>query len=135
MDDRSSTTNGFYAGWLATRTGLLAGSVDRVFALLADPAVDDEGWRLAVGGETVLWRALADADSPPAPAGWDVLHRRGADLLDLLVSAGDDLRAAIGRRDGDLFVRSMARLDEAEKASRTVFAAAFALADDSEGGG
>ncbi|CAA9575036.1 MAG: hypothetical protein AVDCRST_MAG19-3232 [uncultured Thermomicrobiales bacterium] len=53
----------------------------------------------------------------------------------LPVSAGDDLGAAIGRREGRLLVRSMALLDEAEKGGRTVFAAAFSLTDDPEAGG
>ena len=129
MDARSEAPPGFYAGWFAARGDLLAGSVDRVFALLAEATFDDEGWRLAVGGETMLWRAIADAGAPPVPEGWSDLHRRSVALLALLVSAGDDLGAAVGTRDPDLLVRSMETLDEAETTARTVLAEAFRLSD------
>lgn len=109
--------------------------MERIFALLAVSAVDDEAWRAAVAGETMLWRAIRDAPAAPVPPGWDALHRRGAELLALLATAGDGPRTAIDRRDTVLFADAMALLDEAEKRARSAFAAALALADDPEGGG
>lgn len=72
------------------------------------------------------------APAPPVPGSRAALHARGKELLGLLTAAGDDLGVAIARRDTDLFASAMARLDDAERAARLVFAAAFALIDGPE---
>ena len=123
------TTEAFYAGWTKARTDLLRASVGRVFALLAESRVGDEAWRAAVAGETALWRALREGVAPRVPSRFAAVHRQGAALLDLLVQAGDGLRAGVERADVELLTRSMETMDEAERSARSYFAAAYQLVE------
>lgn len=121
---------GQYAGWTKARFDLLRRSVDTVFALLADPRSDAEGWRTAIAAEVALWHALADTGSVPVPSRFAEVHRRGIALVDTLTDAGDALNDAIANRDTDRLARAMAMLDGAEKQARAVFAAAYRIMDD-----
>lgn len=117
-----------YAGWLKARLDLLRGSVERVYALLAEPRSGDEDWRTDVAAQAILWRAIRDADAPDVPTRFTEVHRRGGAMLDTLTAAGDGLREAVDRRDGD-------GLDDAEKAARSVFVAAYRVMESSGNGG
>lgn len=135
MDERTpAQARDVYAGWLMARNYLLKDSIGRVYALLAASAVDDEAWRSALGGETMLWQAIRDSAAVPVPPGWEILHRRNGEVLALLGEAGDGLRTAVAERDTGLLARSMSRLDAAEKKARSAFAAAFALSNDPDRG-
>lgn len=114
---------------MTARLDLLRGSAERVFALLAASRVDDEAWRAAVAGETTLWRALRQSGAPDLPPHFATVHRRSGVLLDRLMATGDELRAAVEWRTPDLLACFVACLDEAKRAVRAVFAAAFQVAD------
>lgn len=135
MDHRSTTTEAVYAGWTKARLDLLRAAAEPAFALHAEARVDGEAWRASVVGETALWRALREAEAPGVPARFAAVHRRGEAVLDHLTAEGDGLRAAVRRADVELLVRSMERMDEAERSARSYFAAAYRLLDPPEPGG
>ena len=111
--DAPSSPDALHAGWLKARSDLLRASVERAFALLSESRVEDEDWRTSVDAETLLWRAVRDAESPDVPTRFATVHRRGGEMLVLLADAGDALRMAVEQRDPELLGRAMERLDDA----------------------
>jgi hypothetical protein len=106
-----------YAAATRRHVTLVAGSLQRIDALFAEPRIGDDAWLDQVRAELALWQLLhAAAGQQTPPAGLEPFHADFLSALGLLDSAADDILAALDEGDEPRLGDAGEKIDQAIQA-------------------